>query len=139
VIFDFDEFISFEWNSGPYIQYAYVRARRILEKSIFENISDIKLDYSKAVFENEEEVQLVKDLWNYREVLEETVNKNMPHILCAYSYSITKSFSSFYNNVHILNEEDENKKIIRLKLIDAFSYIIKDAFEVLWIDMPEKM
>jgi len=139
VIFDFDEFISFEWNSGPYIQYAYVRARRILEKSIFENISDIKLDYSKAVFENEEEVKLVKDLWNYREVLEETVNKNMPHILCAYSYSITKSFSSFYNNVHILNEEDENKKIIRLKLIDAFSYIIKDAFEVLWIDMPEKM
>jgi arginyl-tRNA synthetase len=55
----------------------------------------------------------------------------MPHILCAYSYSLTKSFSSFYNNVHILNEEDENKKIIRLKLMDAFCYIIKDAFEVL--------
>lgn len=138
VIFDFDEFISFEWNSGPYIQYAYVRAKRILERSDVSHIKDIPLG-KDIVFENDEEIQLVKSLWEYKATLEETAHKNMPHILCSYTYSLTKTFSSFYNNVHILNEEDNGKKNIRLKLIDAFCYTIKDAFEVLWIDMPEKM
>ena len=63
----------------------------------------------------------------------------MPHHLCAYTYDLTKRFSSFYNSVHILNEEDEDKKIIRLQLIDMFSEILKNSFKILAIDMPEKM
>jgi arginyl-tRNA synthetase len=63
----------------------------------------------------------------------------MPHNLCKYAFDITKSFNSFYNTVHILNEEDESKKMIRLQLVDTFSQTLKEIFGLLGIDMPEKM
>ncbi len=134
IIFDWDEFMSFEWNSWPYIQYAYVRARRILKK-YWKQIWD-KQVWS---FENREEIDLLKILQNYNEIKLKTAKTNSPHILCKYSYELTKSFNSFYNNIHILNEEDEWKKIIRLKLINLFTIILKDCFEIIWIEMPEKM
>lgn len=134
VIFDWDEFMSFEGNSWPYIQYAYVRARRILE------------NYNKKIwnediwnFEFDEEIELVKILLEYNDVKNLTAERNMPHILCQYAYNLTKIFNTFYNSIHILNEEDESKKIIRLKLINLFIIILKDCFGILWIDMPEKM
>lgn len=134
VVFDWDEFMSFEWNSWPYIQYAYVRAIRILEnywKSLSEkNIWSLELS---------EETELVKAIWSYFFILEKTAITAMPHHLCAYAYDLTKTFNAFYNNVPVLNETDESKKIIRLKLVKLFSLVIKDCFWVLWIDMPEKM
>jgi arginyl-tRNA synthetase len=134
VIFDWNEFMSFEWNSGPYIQYAYVRARRILEnywKPLDEN--------NIWNFEFSEEIELVKAIWNYKNILIKTAETVMPHHICAYAYDLTKIFNSFYNSVHILNEENEEKKMIRLKLVDLFSIVLKDSFAVLGIDMPEKM
>ena len=134
VIFDWDEFMSFEGNSAPYIQYAYVRSRKILE-NYWKDI-DTEIVWN---FENVEETELVKVISNYSEVLESTAKSNSPHILCKYSYELTKAFNSLYNNVHILNEEDEWKKIIRLKLIKLFSEVLKDSFTILGIEMPEKM
>jgi arginyl-tRNA synthetase len=55
----------------------------------------------------------------------------MPHILCKYAYELTKIFNTFYNSINILKEEDESKKIIRLKLINLFTIILKDCFEIL--------
>ena len=135
VIFDWDEFMTFEWNSGPYIQYAYVRARRILEK-FWKDFS--KLDIS-AKFEHKEEIELFKQVQNYTDILKKTADTNMPHHLCTYAFNLTKKFSTFYNSIHILNEEDEDKKILRLQLIDMFSSVLKDSFNILGIDMPEKM
>lgn len=134
MIFDWDEFMTFEGNSWPYIQYAYVRARRILENygNNISNVVEWKLTQS-------EEIDLIKLLGTYKEVLEKTADSNMPHNLCKYAFDITKSFNSFYNSVHILNEEDENKKIIRLQLVDLFSQTLKEVFGLLGIDMPEKM
>jgi arginyl-tRNA synthetase len=71
--------------------------------------------------------------------LEKTAEFNMPHHLCKYAFELTKSFNSFYNSVHILNEEDESKKMIRLQLVDTFSKTLKEIFAILGIDMPEKM
>lgn len=135
VIFDWDEFMTFEGNSGPYIQYAYVRAFRILENS---NETDFSKEI-KSGFEFAEEFDLIKTLSNYKEVLENTASKNMPHILCKYAYDLTKSFNSFYNSVHILNETDDEKKYARLKLISLFTFVIKDSFSILWIEVPTKM
>lgn len=135
IIFDWDEFMTFEGNSWPYIQYAYVRAFRILENSM-------ETDFSKDIkssFEFAEEFDLIKTLSNYMEVLENTASKNMPHILCKYAYDLTKSFNSFYNSVHILNEIDIEKKYARLKLISLFTFVIKDSFLILWIEVPTKM
>jgi len=55
----------------------------------------------------------------------------MPHILCKYAYDLTKSFNSFYNNVHILNETDSEKKYARLKLLNLFSITLKETFSLL--------
>ncbi|MCP4523666.1 MAG: arginine--tRNA ligase, partial [Candidatus Gracilibacteria bacterium] len=134
VIFDWDEFMTFEGNSGPYIQYAYVRAKRILEK-YGNNISK----EITGQFETAQEVELVKILGTYQSVLIKTGDTNMPHHLCKYAFDVTKIFNSFYNSVHILNEEDENKKIIRLQLVELFTKNLKDVFGLLGIDMPEKM
>lgn len=134
VIFDWDEFMTFEGNSGPYIQYAYVRARRILENYWTDITEVVNWELTQS-----EEVDLIKLLWTYKEVLEKTADSNMPHNLCKYAFDITKAFNSFYNSVHILNEEDEDKKIIRLQLVDLFSQTLKEVFGLLGIDMPEKM
>ena len=139
-IFDWDEFMSFEWNSWPYIQYAYVRAIRILENYKWEILYN-----SKWTFENKEEIQLIKLLIKYNDTLIKTSISNMPHILCKYCYDLTKSFNYFYNNINILNpkcqdsKKCENKKIIRLRLVELFSIILKDSFDLLWIKMPNKM
>lgn len=134
IIFDWDEFMTFEWNSGPYIQYSYVRAIRILENYL----GDFNID-TKAIFKTDEETNLVKQLLDYKNILEETASKDMPHLLCQYIYNLTKIFSTFYSNIHILNEENEDKKILRLKLVDMFAKTLKDSFSILGIEMPSKM
>lgn len=134
VIFDWDEFMTFEGNSGPYIQYAYVRARRILEN--FGSTISTEVTWK---FEHSEETDLVRTLWDYKDVLIKSAEMNMPHHICKYAFELTKSFNSMYNNVHILNEEDESKKMIRLQLVESFSKTIKELFTILGIDMPEKM
>ncbi len=135
VVFDWDEFMTFEWNSGPYIQYAYVRAIRILEKNVGVNLCV----HTDAWFEFPEEIELIKLINSYDEVLEKTAKTNMPHHLCSFAYELTKAFNSFYNSVHILSEADESKKQIRLQLVELFSLVLKDSFKLLGINMPEKM
>ncbi len=134
VVFDWDEFMTFEGNSGPYIQYAYVRARNILSKSEID--FDKKTSYN---FELQEETSLLKTIFSYNSILEETVKWNFPHILAGYAYELTKKFNSFYNNVTVLNEENTEIKIARLQLTEMFSIVLKDAFWLLAIEMPEKM
>ncbi len=134
VIFDWDEFMSFEWNSGPYIQYAYVRTRWILEN--YGEVIDKNVIWN---FEYSEEIELIKKLSDYKLILNNTAKSNSPHILCKYSYELTKTFNTFYNSINILKEEDENKKINRLKLVELFWDILKDSFNILWIEMPDKM
>ena len=134
VVFDWDEFMTFEGNSGPYIQYAYVRSRRILENYWKELVWDIRENFDKP-----EEIELIKVLSNYNDILLNTAKANSPHILCKYSYEITKVFNTFYNNVHILNEDNESKKINRLRLVELFWNTLKDSFNILGIEMPNKM
>ncbi|RAL55797.1 arginine--tRNA ligase [Candidatus Gracilibacteria bacterium GN02-872] len=134
VVFDWDEFMTFEGNSGPYIQYSYVRAKKILSK-----VGE-KLDLKNiGRFDFDEEIALVKLLSDYKNILQETAEKNMPHVLCAYVFELTKAFNSLYNSVNILGEEDFGKKNLRILLVDLFAKILKDCFDILAIEMPEEM
>lgn len=137
VIFDWDEAMTFDWNSGPYLQYAYVRALRVLEKS-WKNLEDIK-NTKCGYFSNNEEISLFKELLSYNDVLIEAHNSIMIHNLTKYIYDLTKTFSSFYNNCHILSEDNEDIVSFRLKLVYMFSETLKDAFEILAIKLPAKM
>lgn len=144
-IFDWDEFMTFEGNSWPYIQYAYVRAIQILEKSGTPP-SSLSFAFPPQLrgtkgesFDHDEEIDLAKELFNYKTILEETATSYYPHILCNYAYNLTKKFNSFYNKVHILSEENKNKKQLKLLLVLQFSQVLNDSFEILWIEMPERM
>jgi len=133
--------MTFEWNSAPYIMYSYVRWKSILEKAnLFGNNNiDFWFKINKYIFENQEEQELIKKLSEYKIILEDVVEKNYPHILANYVYELTKLFNNFYNNVLVLNEEDEEKKLSRLALIKKTTDIIEDAFGLLWISLPDKM
>jgi len=141
VVFDWDEFMTFEWNSWPYIQYAYVRAIRILEKE--KNPPNPFPPREKGnievLFKNSEEIELIKELLNYENILNDTAKTCMPHILAWYCFNLTKKFNTFYNNIQVINEENENFKNLRLLLVQKFSEILKEWFSLLWINMPEKM
>lgn len=143
VVFDWDEFMTFEWNSWPYIQYAYVRASRILEKHWLSKSVDFADSYEDVKEKlKDESLNLMKLLLSYNSsdwILTETAQKNMPHILAAYSYELTKSFNAFYNNVEVLKEENKKLKDLVLILTKNFAKTIKDCFALLWIDMPNKM
>jgi arginyl-tRNA synthetase len=82
-------------------------------------------------FDHDEEIDLAKELFNYKTILEETATSYYPHILCNYAYNLTKKFNSFYNKVHILSEENKNKKQLKLLLVLQFSQVLNDSFEIL--------
>lgn len=138
VIFDWDEFMSFEWNSFPYVAYSYVRALRLLEKSGLneETLNDYK---NIETFETYEEIDLLKEISSLNEILIFVHDNILAHSLVNYVYNLSKKFSAFYNVVHILKEENEDKKILRLKLITKYLKTQKLIFEILAIKLPIKM
>jgi len=133
VIFDWDEFMSFEWNSGPYIQYAYVRAKKILKKS------EGTLKFDNLDYKTSEEKELIKHILWFENLIAEISQTYYPHTLCQYSYELTKKFSAFYNNVPILSEEDQSLKDARLTLLYGFSRVLEECFEILGIPLPQEM
>ena len=135
ITFKWDEFMTFEWNSAPYIMYAYTRWKSILEKSLI----DISENINIFLFEQTEEFELIKKLWEYKEIIEKTVKDNYPHILANYIYELTKIFNSFYANIDVLWEKNKDRKLSKLALIKKTTDTIKDWFKILWINLPTKM
>ncbi len=138
MIFDWDEFMTFEWNSFPYVAYSYVRALRILEKSwiSLEEINSLKINEN---FSNPEQVLLFKEISALNEILISVSENITHHNLVIYAYNLAKSFSAFYNSVNILWEENMQKKMLNLKLINSYIETQKLVFEVLAIKLPTKM
>lgn len=134
VVFDWNEFMTFEGNSGPYIQYAYVRAKNILSE-IGENLvyQGEKIEISSEVKE------LILKLKEYTNQLGETARNAHPHILAAYCYELARCFNTLYNNETILWESDTDYRIFKLLTLQKFTYTLRDAMQTLGIDMPEKM
>ena len=132
--FDMAESVSFEGNSGPYIQYVYVRIQSILKKSgvkiKFKNIS-------KFLKEKREEELLVQ-LSKFNEVVEKSSNAYDPSEIAKYVFDLAKMFNDYYQNVSILNS-DEDTKNARLALISAIAQVIKNSLDLLGIKTVEKM
>ena len=135
ITFKWDEFMTFEWNSSPYIMYTYTRWKSILEKSWI----DITKKINILTFEQAEEFELIKKLWEYKQVITKTVKEIHPHILANYVYDLTRLFNSFYANVDVLWEKDKDRKLSKLALIEKTTDTIKNWFDILWIKLPTKM
>lgn len=132
IVFDWGEFMTFEGKSGPYIAYNFVRANKILnENTLNEDVTwDMEL--------SQEETELIKAFGEYEDVLLKAADSNSPHIIAQYAYDISKKFSSFYNACRI-DTEDEFEKATRLKITALYKETVKDAMNILWIILPEKM
>jgi arginyl-tRNA synthetase len=142
VVFDWDEFMTFEWNSGPYIQYAYVRASKILnDNEDFEVDFDDGQDYKNDLALEKLE-KLIKKIMKFDEknwCLEESISNATPHIIAQYCYELTRDFNDFYDKVHISSEDDTNMKSAFLYATKAYAQNIEICFEILWIELPNEM
>ena len=135
-VFDWDNMLSFEGNTAPYMQYAYTRIRSIFNKA---DVNPTTLAEAKIQLSDEKERALAIKLLQFEEAVQTVGKEGTPHVLCAYLYELAGVFSSFYEHCPILNAEDENIKLSRLKLAYLTEKTLKQGLELLGIKTIEKM
>ena len=134
-VFDIDEMLEFQGETSPYIQYMYVRIRSILRKIQSEVlINDVKYDK----LHDDLSYNLVKNIYNFKNVLKEVIDKNEPYILSRYLIKLAKDYSNYYNSYKILSE-DKDERNSRVYLVMIVSTVLKTGMHLLGIEMPEKM
>ena len=139
IIFDLDETLRFDGETGPYIQYTYVRAKSLLERAKF-NIEDVKIDrLNLDLLTQAQEVQLIKELEKLTSIIKKASDEYEPSILARYLIDVATSFSKFYNECSVINVEDDELKDSRCALVYATSVVIKNGLKILGIDCPDKM
>ncbi len=134
ILFDPKASVDFQGNTGPFLQYTYARIQSILRKASF--------DYSKEVSGidlHEKEKKLLKQLELYPEVIQQAAKNYSPALIANYTYDLVKEFNSFYQNVSILGEENKAKKTFRVQLSQKVAEVIKSAFGLLGIQVPNRM
>lgn len=131
IVFDIDKSISTEGDSGVYLQYAYVRAKSVVEKGI----KDLMVDFNVS----EERYVLEKMLYRFEEVVEEAGKEYAPHYLITYLTEVAALFNGFYANNLIINNKDKNLSSYRLALANATKIILKNGLNILGISAPERM
>ena len=133
ILFNPEESIDLTGNTGPFIQYAYVRIQSILKK-VNKDI-DINLDYSL----NEKEKEVIKIIHDYPSVINNSYKELSPALLANYLFDLVKSYNSLYQNHHILNSESSDSTSIRLIISIKTSHVIESCCELLGIELPNKM
>ena len=136
ILFDPQESVDFQGNTGPFIQYTYARIQSILRKNIYD-LQGVQID-SSITFE-EIEKELIKNLNQFPETIALAANQYSPALVANYTYQLVKIFNSFYQQLSILGEEDERKKVFRLILAYKTAEVIKDAMALLGIRVPQRM
>jgi len=133
ILFNPEESIDLTGNTGPFIQYAYVRIQSILKK-VNKDI-DINLDYSL----NEKEKEVIKIIHDYPSAINNSYKELSPALLANYLFDLVKSYNSLYQNHHILNSESSDSTSIRLIISIKTSHVIESCCELLGIELPNKM
>ena len=134
-IFNFDQMLSFEGNTAPYLLYAYTRVASIFRKA------GLDMNQVSGEFRLQEEAEqaLAARLVQFEEVLQSVADKGLPNLLCLYLYELAGLFSSFYEHCPILNSEDEALKQSRLKLAALTARTLKQGMELLGLTPLERM
>ena len=135
-VFDWDNMLSFEGNTAPYMQYAYTRIRSIFNRS---QIALSEVEQAKLSITDEKERALAIKLLQFEEAVQVVGKEGTPHVLCAYLYELAGVFSSFYEHCPILNNDDQQVKLSRLKLALLTERTLKQGLDLLGIKTVEKM
>ncbi len=129
IVFDIKKFLSFEGDTGPYIQYSYARASSILKKT--KNKEKFK------VYELElKEFELVKKLSQFSEVVFNSYKTLNPSLIANYSYQLAQIFNEFYHSCPVIGSQQES---FRLALVESFRQVLKNSLNLLGINVLEKM
>ena len=129
IVFDIKKFVSFEGDTGPYLQYSYARATSILKKT--------KNNEKFEIYDLEpQEIGLAKKLLEFREVVFNSYQNLSPSLIANYSYQLAKIFNEFYHSCKVIGSKQES---FRLALVEAFRQILKNSLKLLGIKTLEEM
>jgi len=134
MLFNPEESIDFNGNTGPFIQYTYARIQSVLRKA--EKISTVNSHLSIL---NAKELTLIQRLADYPAIVRQAGDDFSPAVICNYAYALACEFNSFYHDYSILNEPDETKRTLRLLLSQTVAKVLRSAMDLLGIEMPERM
>ena len=134
-IFDWDTILNFQGETGPYIQYTYVRTKSVIEKA--GGVPDIS-EVSSELLQDEYSIKLLKLIYDFEDVLVQVTDKNEPSILSRYLIDVAKTYSNFYNENKIIND-NKNLQNARVYLTYSVGRILKTGAGLLGIEMPNKM
>ena len=135
MLFNPEESIDFNGNTGPFIQYTYARIRSILRKAGEQRVSEAPLN---AVL-SDKETELIQKMSEYGAAVEQAGKDYSPSGIANYCYELTKVFNQFYHDYSILNEADEQKKLVRLVIARNVAKVIRNGMALLGIEVPERM
>lgn len=134
ILFNPEESVDFQGNTGPFIQYTYARINSILRKADFDTNEEVQ-----NVQLHPKEKELIKQLQLYPEVIQLAAAQFSPALIANYTYDLVKEFNSFYQNVSILGADEPSEKVFRVQLSQAVADTIESAFGLLGINVPERM
>ncbi|UOB16442.1 arginine--tRNA ligase [Abyssalbus ytuae] len=137
ILFNPEESVDFQGNTGPFIQYTYARIQSILRKADLDTGTTLSSlnDYEL----HEKEKELIKQIQLFPEVIQNAAQSYSPALIANYTYDLVKEFNSFYQNVSILGADDEKQKIFRVQLSKTVGNVIASSFKLLGIQVPERM
>ncbi len=135
MLFNPEESIDFNGNTGPFIQYTYARIRSILRKADNQNSQFSILNPQLS----DKEIELIQKMSEYGAAVEQAGKDYSPSGIANYCYELTKVFNQFYHDYSILNEPDEQKRQVRLVLARNVAKVIKNGMSLLGIEVPERM
>jgi arginyl-tRNA synthetase len=138
MMFNPEESIDFNGNTGPFIQYTYARIRSVIRKAEEKGIVPA-VDFDKDLSISEKENELIKTISLYPATVQEAAGLYSPAVVANYVYNLVKEYNQFYHDHSILNEEDENTRKFRLVLSATVARIIKSGMGLMGISVPERM
>jgi arginyl-tRNA synthetase len=137
MLFNPEESIDFNGNTGPFIQYTYARIRSILRKAETAEANSSLFTLHSSL--SEKEIELIQKMNEFGAAVEQAGKDYSPSGIANYCYELTKIFNQFYHDYSILNEPDADKRAVRLMLAKNVAKIIKSAMSLLGIEVPERM
>ena len=137
IVFDINEALSFDGRTGPYIQNAHVRANSILKKA---QAADNELRVASYEYEmTKQEIELIEQMSQFPQKVQQAAEEYRPLVMAMYAYDLANAFHSFYHAVPVLQNNDENMKNARLRLVAAAKQVIANSLRLLDIQAPDMM
>ncbi len=143
MLFNPEESIDFNGNTGPFIQYTHARIRSIIRKA--QELHNLAIDDAQQITDwtvtniTPKEKEIIKAIYDMPNVIQEAANNYSPAMVANYVYDVAKSFNSFYQDTPILKETNVNNMVFRLYLCKMVSTVVRNSMAVLGIEVPEKM